>query len=123
MVVQAYFVTSNGLCRKSGLPDALFTNPKSRFGQILEGLAMEGAGMVHVTLVCFMAIWYILWPFGVFYVFILSFPRFGRYVVQRKIWQPVENYDRLLNLEPGFFIHTMTFSIQCTLLSPESPSL
>jgi hypothetical protein len=26
-------------------------------------------------------------------------------------------------LEPGFFIHTMTFSIQCTLLSPESPSL
>jgi hypothetical protein len=38
----------------AGLPDGLFSNPKSQFGQILEGLCKRSC--------CF-----ILWPFGIFY--------------------------------------------------------
>jgi hypothetical protein len=43
---------------KSGLPDGLFSNQKSKFGQILEGLAMEDVGifyghLVHFTVFCF----------------------------------------------------------------------
>jgi hypothetical protein len=36
----------------AGLPDGIFSNPKSQFGSILEALGR-----------C----WYILWPFGLFY--------------------------------------------------------
>jgi hypothetical protein len=32
----------------------------------MEGLAMEDVGIFYVSLVYFMAIWYILWPFGIF---------------------------------------------------------
>jgi hypothetical protein len=42
-------------------------NQKSHFGKILEGLGMEGVGKFYGHLVYFMAIWYILWPFGIFY--------------------------------------------------------
>jgi hypothetical protein len=38
-------------------------------------------------MVYFMAIWYILWPFGIFYGYLLYISPF-RYVVPRKIWQP-----------------------------------
>jgi hypothetical protein len=41
------------------LPDGIFLNQKSRFGQILEGLAMEKVGI-------FMSIWSSLWPFDIF---------------------------------------------------------
>jgi hypothetical protein len=34
----------------AGLPDGFFSNQKSKFGQIFEGLIMEKG-------------WYILWPF------------------------------------------------------------
>jgi hypothetical protein len=40
------------------LPDGLFSKQKSKFGKILEGLAMKDVG------VC------ILWPFGIFYRYI-----------------------------------------------------
>jgi hypothetical protein len=42
------------LLSESGLPDGLFSNQKSQFGQILEGLKMEKAGIF-------------LWSFGRFY--------------------------------------------------------
>jgi hypothetical protein len=32
---------------------------------------MEGAGILHAHLVYFMAIWYILWPFGIFYGYLV----------------------------------------------------
>jgi hypothetical protein len=33
----------------------------------LQALAVEDVGIFHGHLVYFMAIWYILWPFGIFY--------------------------------------------------------
>jgi hypothetical protein len=42
---------------------------------------------VHGHLVYFMAIWYSLWPFGIFYGYLVYFSPFW-YVVPRKIWQP-----------------------------------
>jgi hypothetical protein len=35
------------LFQKSGLPDGLFSNLKSQFGLILEGLAMENLGISY----------------------------------------------------------------------------
>jgi hypothetical protein len=46
------------------LPDGLFSNQKSQFGQILEGFGMENVGLFFDHLEYFMAIWYNLWPFG-----------------------------------------------------------
>jgi hypothetical protein len=50
-----------------GLPDDIFSNKKSHFGQTLEGLEMESMGIFYGHLVYFMAIWSISWPFGMFY--------------------------------------------------------
>jgi hypothetical protein len=66
----------------------LFSNQKSRFGKILEGLAMEDDGipillpfgLFYGHFVYFVAIWYILWLFGIFFLF--------WYVVPLKLWQP-----------------------------------
>jgi hypothetical protein len=45
---------------KSGLPDGIFSKQKSKFGQILEGLAMEYVGLLFIgRLVYFTAHWYI----------------------------------------------------------------
>jgi hypothetical protein len=100
---------------RAWLPDGLFSNQKSQFLYILEGLAMEYVGIFYghlVTfsaiwsiicpfgvfyghLVYFMAIWYILWPFGKFYgqlVYLLSSgifppPRLGMWYKEICIWQ------------------------------------
>jgi hypothetical protein len=48
------------------LPDGLFSNQKSQFGLILDGLAMENLGIFCDHLVYFTAIGNILWPFGIF---------------------------------------------------------
>jgi hypothetical protein len=67
-------------------PDGIFSNQKSQFGVILEGVAMKDVGI-------FMAILSILWPncnswsFGAFCGHLVYFSRFGN-VVSRKIWQP-----------------------------------
>jgi hypothetical protein len=45
------------------------------------GIAMEDVGIVYFT-----AIWYILWPFGIFSAYLDFFPFW--YVLARKIWQP-----------------------------------
>jgi hypothetical protein len=76
----------------SGLPDGIFSNQKSRFGLILEGLAMQDVNILYGRLVFFtttyliyvVAIWYILGLFCYGYGYFLPF----RYVVSRKIWQP-----------------------------------
>jgi hypothetical protein len=47
------------------LPDGIFPYQKSQFGEILVGLGMEDVG--HVVL--FMAVWYTLWSFGIFFPF------------------------------------------------------
>jgi hypothetical protein len=59
---------------KPGLPDGLFSNPKSQFWYILEGLAMGNLGIFYDHSVYFSAIgnilwpiWYILWSFGIFF--------------------------------------------------------
>jgi hypothetical protein len=62
---------------QTGLPDGILSNQKSKFGQILEGLAMEDVGtfwpfgLFYGHLVYFMTIWHILWyvfsRFGMLY--------------------------------------------------------
>jgi hypothetical protein len=65
------------------LPDGLFSNQKSQFGYILEGLEI-GIFYGHLEydthLVYLKDILYIFWSFGTFFPF--------WYVVPRKIWQP-----------------------------------
>jgi hypothetical protein len=48
---------------------------------------MENVGIFKVNLQYFMAIWYILWPFGNLVVIWDIFTRFGNFC-QEKIWQP-----------------------------------
>jgi hypothetical protein len=44
----------------TGLPDEIFCNQKSQFGQILQGLVLESVGIFLVDLVYFTAAsWYI----------------------------------------------------------------
>jgi hypothetical protein len=44
-----------------GLPDGIFSNQKSQFGKILDGLGIEDVGIFYGHLVYF-------WPFGIFCV-------------------------------------------------------
>jgi hypothetical protein len=68
------------VCPVPGLPDGMFSNQKSKFGYIWEGLAMEDVGIFYGHLIHFTVFWYILWTFG-------TLSPFG-YFVPRKIWQP-----------------------------------
>jgi hypothetical protein len=61
----------------AGLPDGLFSNQKSQFGEILECLRLEKYilwpfGIFYWDLVHFMVIWYILCSFGTFFRFWVS---------------------------------------------------
>jgi hypothetical protein len=38
---------------------------------------MEDVGLFYGHLVCFTAMWYILWPFGIFYGYLVYFSRLG----------------------------------------------
>jgi hypothetical protein len=67
------------------LPDGIFSNQKSQFGYILKGLRIENVGVVYGNLEYFTAIGYILRPLG---NVMDNFPRFGMYIVSRKICQP-----------------------------------
>jgi hypothetical protein len=49
------------------LPDGIFSNQKSQFGQSLEGLTMEDFGIFNCHFVKSAAEWYILLPFGIFF--------------------------------------------------------
>jgi hypothetical protein len=71
-----------------GLPDGLFSNQKFKFGQILEGLAMEDVGKFYAHLVQFTVFCYILWTFiYVVHGNLEHFFPFWNFVL-RKIWQP-----------------------------------
>jgi hypothetical protein len=50
----------------AGLPDGLLSNQKSKFGQILEGLAIENVVIFYGHLVHLTVFSYILWKFGMF---------------------------------------------------------
>jgi hypothetical protein len=79
-IIQTWNVAGHDPCG-SGLPDGIFSNQKSKVGQILEGLAMENVGQFYVHLVKFTAIWYILWLFGLFFAG-------SSMLYDAKIWQP-----------------------------------
>jgi hypothetical protein len=59
------------------LPDGIFSNQKSQFGQSLECLAMKDVGNFMAILVYFTAISNILWPFRIFCGYFGIFFRFG----------------------------------------------
>jgi hypothetical protein len=61
----------------AGLPDGWLSNQKSQFGEILEGLRTEIAGIFYGHLEYFTVMWYILWPFGNVVVIWYVSPRFG----------------------------------------------
>jgi hypothetical protein len=65
------------LTNRSGLPDGLFSNQKSQFGYILEGLAMKNVGIFYDHLVYFTAIRNTLWPFGIVCGNLVYFPPLG----------------------------------------------
>jgi hypothetical protein len=69
------------------LPDGLFSNQKSKFGQILKVLVMEEVGIFYGPLVNFNLFCYILWTFGIVCGNLVYFFPFW-YFVPRKIWQP-----------------------------------
>jgi hypothetical protein len=48
------------LAQNAGLPDGTFSNQKSQFVYIYEGLCVENVGKFYGHLVYFMAIWYVV---------------------------------------------------------------
>jgi hypothetical protein len=50
------------------LPDGIFSNQKSQFGQILEGLEIENIGIFYGHLEYITVIWYIF--FAIWYIFL-----------------------------------------------------
>jgi hypothetical protein len=62
---------------RSGLPDGLFSNQKSKFGKILEGLAMEDVGILYGHLVHFTVFCYIVLALGIVCGNLVYFSRFG----------------------------------------------
>jgi hypothetical protein len=54
-----------------------FSNQKSKFWRIFDRLGMEHCGIFHLKSVSFVAIWYVLWPFGIFCDRLVEFFRFG----------------------------------------------
>jgi hypothetical protein len=60
-----------------GLPDGIFSNQKSKFRAILEGLAMEDVGMYILRPLClFRAVWYIFGHFVYLLVIWYFYPIF-----------------------------------------------
>jgi hypothetical protein len=77
---------------RAWLPDGCFSNEKSQFGSILEGHAEEEIAVFYGHLVYFIAIRYILRPFGIVYCSLVYFLLFW-YVVARQIWQPCSRVE------------------------------
>jgi hypothetical protein len=44
---------------------------------------MEEVGLFYGHLVCFMAIWSVLWAFGIFVGYLAYFSRFGKYYQEK----------------------------------------
>jgi uncharacterized membrane protein YuzA (DUF378 family) len=71
------------------LPDGLFSNQKSQFGKILEGLRMENAVKFYGHFEYFTVIWYIIWPFCNVVAIWFIFPCFG--ILSEKSGNPDDN--------------------------------
>jgi hypothetical protein len=77
------YVLTYGVLIRTGLPDGAFSNQKSQFGYILEGLGMENVGIPTY----FRAICNILRPFDVCYghwIIWAHFSQFGYIVPTNK---------------------------------------
>jgi hypothetical protein len=73
-----------------GLPDGLFSNQISEFGQILEGLAIEDVGIFYEHLVHFTVFCHILWTFGIVHGNLVYFSCFG-VLCKEKSGNPAQN--------------------------------
>jgi hypothetical protein len=78
---------------ESGLPVGLFSNQKSKFGEIFEGLAMKDVVVFYGHLVHFTVFCYILWTFGIVCGNLVYFFRVG-ILYQEKSGNPAVNYGR-----------------------------
>jgi hypothetical protein len=90
--METYVVTTFAAL-SPGLPEGIFSNQKSQFGQILECLAMKEAGKFYGHLVYFTAISYTLCPFR---IFCGHFGKFFRFVMlyHEKSGNPVLVHQR-----------------------------
>jgi hypothetical protein len=70
------------------LPDGLFSNQKSKFGEISEGLAMKDVVVFYGHLVHFTVFCYILWTFSIVRGNLVYFFLCWYFVPRKKIWQP-----------------------------------
>jgi hypothetical protein len=68
------------LVMRAGLPDGFFSDQKSKFGQILDGLRCGNVDIFYGYLGYFTTLWYILCSFGTFFPVLVS--------CTEKIWQP-----------------------------------
>jgi hypothetical protein len=95
----------------TGLPDGLFSNQKSQFGKILEGLRMKNAGIIDGYLEYFTVIWYISWPFGNVVVICDIFPHFW-HIVSGIIWQPRSVKNLLLIFSARTFENVLSSDLK-----------
>jgi hypothetical protein len=71
----------------AGLPDGLFSNQKSQFGNTFQGIRLENVEIFYGRLEHFMNIRDILPTFGIFCVHLVHFFQLW-YHAPRKMWQP-----------------------------------
>jgi hypothetical protein len=90
----------------TALPDGIFSNQKAKFGYILEGLHGRCC-YIYGQLAYITAIWYILWPFGIFLPF--------WYVIKRKIWQPCSRGPILKEIICIFIIFRSVYFYLCPM--------
>jgi hypothetical protein len=74
------------------LSDGLFSNQKSKFGKILEGLEMQDVGIFYGHLVHFTVFCYILLTFGIVCGNLVYFYRFG-ILYQEKSGNPAREHQ------------------------------
>jgi hypothetical protein len=75
------------------LPDGLFSNQKSQFGKISEGISINNLGIFYDHFVYFTAIGNILWPVGTFCAHLVRFSGFG-IMFQEKSGNPGRKQDK-----------------------------
>jgi hypothetical protein len=61
------------------------------------GPAMEDVGICYGHLAYFTTIWYILWPFGMFYGYLVYFSRFGMFGQEKSGYPGVECEEVFFN--------------------------
>jgi hypothetical protein len=100
-----------------GLPDGLFSNQKSKFGQILDGLPMEDVGIFYWHLVHFTVFGYILWTFGIVRRNLVYFSHFG-ILYEEKSGNPARHW-----LQNRFLKSWKCFLWMCMKIKDEPLSL